>query len=862
MTFVQNNNMKNIFLLFAFLLFGNNMLKAQMPGGGMPPNGGGFDPSKMNIGRFYGKVVDDNGKGVGYATVQLYGKKMDFKTKIAKDTLWAGQFTEDNGDFNFEKLPVMGDFNLKISFLGFGEIVQTVSFQKGNFEKDLGNIRITEDSKNLKEVTVSDKANTTTLALDRKSFRVDKDISAAGGTAQDALKNVPSLSVDLDGNVSLRNGAPQIFVDGRPTTLTLAQISADAIETVEVITNPSAQFDAGGGTAGIVNIVLKKDKKLGYNGNVRVGGDSRGGGNFGGDINARGNKTNLFGSLNVNRLKNFGDGESLRNNLFGNPLSNVTQKTHNIMDGIFANGKIGVDLLLDNRNTLTLSGNYTRGIMMPSDEIMTSTDFLEPNNTRKSTYTRNSQQERNFRNAGGTVQFKHLFPKKGAEWTADFNYNRIRFKGGNDVVTLFDNGAKSQEDQSAIGRSQYYTAQVDFVNPLSDKNKLEGGIRAAGRFNRNDNNNSRLDLSTNIWTPVVQLSDHYEFQDMVYAAYSQLSRQQGKWGIQGGLRAESSIYRGELTDRDSNFAIIYPISLFPSVFITRKLNESDNLQLAYTRRVNRPNFFQTMPFTDFTDSLNLRRGNPTLIPEFTNSIELTYQNIFTKGHNLLVSLYYKQATDLITTYQFNEFNQDLNKEVVVQSFANSEFAAATGLEITLKNKFFKWLDLTSNLNTYQSNVRATNVETGLKINQLSAFFKETVAIKLPKGFALQFNGEYRTRASFTPSNNNDPFRGGPGMPPPSQNSAQGYSRAQWYMDASIRKEMFKNKASLSLSMQDVFATRKAGAYTATDFFIQDSYRIMAPQTVRLNFMYRFGKMDTSLFSRKNNKVISGGGDMM
>jgi outer membrane receptor protein involved in Fe transport len=912
---------KSYFTLIFLILVSTQMLKAQMPGGG------GFDPSKMNIGRFYGKIVDDNGRGVAYATVQLYGKKFDFNTKTLKDTLWAGQFTEDNGDFNLEKLPVVGDFNLKISFLGYGEIEKIVTFgikpppmpsevgrpntsnppksgkpedgksnpkpegktnigngfptngmpqsgggfggggfSTGNFEKDLGNIRLTEDSKMLKEAVVTDQANTATLSLDRKSYRVDKDITAAGGTAQDALKNVPTLSVDLDGNVSLRNGAPQIFVDGRPSTLSLDQISADAIESVEVITNPSAKYDAGGGTAGIVNIVLKKEKRLGYNGNVRTGVDSRGGGSFGGDINARGGKINLFGGLNLNYNKNFGDGESVRHNLFGIPNSDVTQTTHNNMQGLFANGRAGIDFLLDNRNTLTVSTNYTRGKFNPSDIITTETDFFEPSGARKSIYIRTSDQDRNFRNAGGTVQFKHLFPKKGAEWTADANFNRVRFKGGSDYVTSFDNGFKSKENQAAIGRSQYATFQSDFVNPISEKTKIDGGIRATGRFNRNDNANTRFDPLINDWVSVKQISDHYKFQDMVFAAYSQMSHQRGKWGIQVGLRAESSLYRGALTDVDSSFAIIYPISLFPSVFFTRKINESDNVQLAYSRRVNRPNFFQNLPFTDFTDSLNLRRGNPGLLPEFTNNIELTYQNIFSKGHNLLVSLYLKQASDLITTYQFKEFNTVVGKEVIVTSFANSKFASAIGSELTIKNTFFKWLDLTTNLNVYQSQLNADNVEISLKINRLSAFLKETVQMKLPKKVTFQLNGEYRTKASFTPSNNNDPFRSGPpgGGPggPPAQNSAQGYSLANYSIDASIRKEMWKNKATLSLSMQDVFATRRMGLYTATDFFNQSSYRVMAPQTVRLNFSYRFGKMDTSLFSRKNNKVNAQGNDMM
>jgi outer membrane receptor protein involved in Fe transport len=900
-----------LFVLFAFLAISPTILKAQYPGGG-PPSGG-FDPSKMNVGRFYGKVVDERGKGLGYATVKLYGKKFDPRTKTLKDTLLAGQLTADNGDFNLEKVPAAGDFNLVIDFMGYAQASQTVTFGikrpsmppgggpggkmptdttkaktaggpkpagggmptgggmpaggppgggfgMGNIEKDLGNIALKPDAKTLAEVTVTEKASLASLSLDRKSYRVDKDISVTGGTAQDALKNIPSLSVDLDGNVSLRNGAPQIFVDGRPTTLSLDQIAADAIETVEVITNPSSKYDAGGGTAGIINIVLKKEKRLGYNGNVRVGGDSRGGYNFGGDLNARGEKVNLFGAVNVNRMKGMSEGETFRQNLVGNPLSNITQTSDGLMRGLFANARAGADFLLDNRNTLTLSGNFTRGKFTPGDDITTTTDFLYPAGTVQETYMRSSAQDRNFRNLGSSVQFKHLFPKKGAEWTADANYNQVRFEGGSDFSTQYTSGKKSQEQQSGLGNGRFVTIQSDFVNPLNDKTKWEGGIRAAMRVNKNDNMNSFFDYATNEWIPVTSLSDHYKFNDNVFAAYSQLSRQAGNWGFQAGLRAESSIYKGALTDRDSSFTIAYPISLFPSFFVTHKFNETTNLQFAYTRRVNRPNFFQTMPFTDFSDSLNLRRGNPSLVPEFTNSLELSYQKIFSKGHNLLVSLYYKQATNLITTYQFTEFNTDLNKQVVITSYTNSDYAAAYGAEITLKNTFFSILDLTTNLNAYQSDVNAGNVEQNLSINRITAFFKENVQLRLPQKWTVQLNGEYRTRASFTPSNNNDPFRGGPGGG--TQNSAQGYSIANWFMDVSVKKDFLKNKASLSLSVQDIFATRRQGSYTATDFIIQESSRIMNPQTVRLNFSYRFGKMDSSLFARKNNRTNMQGNDMM
>ncbi|NJB85855.1 outer membrane receptor for ferrienterochelin and colicin [Lewinella marina] len=838
--------MRHPFLLLALLLATTTSLFAQFPGRPAP------------TGRVYGKVVDEAGAPVGYATVQVAGQVVDPATQSLKDTLLAGQFTEDNGDFNIENLAVRGNYELVISFLGYAEMRQPFDFG-GAASRDLGNLTLETSASTLSEVTVTAEASLSTLSLDRKSYRVDKDLSSAGGTAVDALKNVPSLSVDLDDNVSLRNGSPQVFIDGRPTTLSLDQISANTIESVEVITNPSAKFDAGGGAAGIVNIVLKKNQQVGYNGNLRVGGDSQGGYNLGGDLNARGEKVNAFasGMLMSNRRTSLST--TLRESYFGDPNTLISQTSESTNQGTFGNVRAGLDYFLDNRNTLTLSGSYMNGQFAPKGTITTSTDYLYASGTENASYDRFSVQDRNFSNYGAALQFKHLFPQPGAEWTADLSYNAVSFSGNSLYRNEYDSGALSQERQESTGSGSFLTLQSDFVAPLDAKTKLEGGIKATLRGNVSDQANFVNPGEGDDWTQVVQLSDYFAFNDNVFAGYLQAGREVGAWGFQAGLRAESSFYRGELADRDSSFSIDYPLSLFPSAFITRKLNETDQLQLAYTRRVNRPNFFQTMPFTDFSDSLNLRRGNPQLLPEFTTSLELSYQNIFPSGNNLLVSVYYKQATDLIAGYQFTEFNETLGEEVIVTSYANTDQATAYGAEATLKTNLFGWLDLTSNLNVYQSNVNASNLEAGLQVNRMSAFLKETAQIRLPNNFALQLNGEYRSQASFTPTTNNDAFRGGGGG---TQNTAQGYTQSVWFVDASLRKSFWDNAASLTLSVQDVFGSREFGTFTQTDFFSQETSRLMNPQTVRLNFAYRFGKMDTSLFQRKNTNNTSQGGDMI
>ncbi|HRF23472.1 MAG TPA: carboxypeptidase regulatory-like domain-containing protein, partial [Chitinophagaceae bacterium] len=309
---------------------------SQMPGGIQNGQNAG---RQMPTGSLYGKLVDSKtNKPIEYASVQLLQNRFDSATKKKMDVVIAGMLTRANGEFRLENVPVMGKLKLQVTVVGFKPYEQAVSFDlkkpdngadmsamMGAMDKDLGNIKIDIEEKVLDNVTVT--ANTSTalrLGIDRKVFNVDKNIVSAGGSAVDVMKNVPSVNVDLDGNVTMRNNAPQIFVDGRPTTMTLDQIPADIIENVEIITNPSAKFDASGGTSGIINVVLKKNKKVGYNGSVRASIDSRGKIGGGGDFNIRQEKINFFSNINYNQRKSINTGHTERTT-FGTPNTLLNQ---------------------------------------------------------------------------------------------------------------------------------------------------------------------------------------------------------------------------------------------------------------------------------------------------------------------------------------------------------------------------------------------------------------------------------------------------------------------------------------------------------------------------------------------------------
>jgi outer membrane receptor protein involved in Fe transport len=862
-------------LLMVFL---NYFGFSQMPGGG----GGrsGFGGPGANIGHFYGKIVDGKtNKGIDAVSVQLFQSKFDTTTKKRKDTIVSGMLTRANGEFSLENLPLFGSYHLKISAIGYKAIDQKVAFEMkmpkagaaqagqgggdmsqalAGIDKDLGNIKMETDQQVLENVTVTGTKPMFQMGVDRKVFNVEKSLISTGQTAQELMKNIPSVNVDIDGNVTLRNAAPTIFVDGRPTTLTLDQIPADAIESVEIITNPSAKFDASGGTAGILNIVLKKNRKTGYNGNLRAGIDSRGKFNAGGDINAKQGKVNIFASGNYNQRKSISDGTVFSENI-SDPITDVNQATHTVSNGNFAFGRAGFDYFMNNRNTITVSGMAVHGKFENTDDLNFDS-LANATEYTKGTQLTNSNME--FKNFGAALGYKHNFAKAGKELTSDLNFNSSNSSSnGLYNIQLFqpDNTPKGGEYlRQTIGNgiNKFFTGQLDFTNPISDKIKIEMGARAAIRHNENISNNYVFDPASSTYVYNESLSSNYKFDDRVFAGYVTFSQKLKTWSYQAGLRAESSDYTGTklLTGKDSTFKTNYPISLFPSFFITKDLGKKQDFQINYSRRINRPNFFQLIPFKDITNPQYPTVGNPGLKPEFTNSFEMSYQKTFQKNNSLLMSVYFKQTTDLITRYQFKDrVSDNATDSATFTSYQNANSAMAYGLEITSHNPLTKWWDMTTNVNFYNASINASNVtNAGGTTQRLSYFAKWNNSFKLPKNFSIQLSGDYQSKSVLPQSSGNGGgggrgmFGGGP------QPSAQGYINPNYGFDLAIKKEFLKNKAaSLTLSVNDILKTRKYSYYSYSSIVIQDYSRVRDQQIFRLNFNYRFGKMDVSLFKRKN-----------
>ncbi len=885
--------MKYFFVLVSCILI-NNSLFAQPPGVVGNRGGGARNGASMNIGHFYGKFIDaKTNKPIDAASVLLYGNKFDTVTKTRKEVILKTVITSQNGDFSFDGLAVMGTYKLKASAIGYKTLEKALKFdikfsqdggsdgmQKmmGMADVDLGNLKLEINPADLGNVTVTSSKQLFELGIDRKIFNVDKNLVSTGQTATEIMKTIPSLAVDIDGNVTLRNASPQIFVDGRPTTLTLDQIPADIIDKIEIITNPSAKFDASGGNAGIINIVLKKNKKNGYNGGLRVGGDSRARFTLGGDINLRQNKVNFFGSGSYFQRKSLSFSNA--NSAFNNSTAlNVFSSSDNINDGYFSFFRGGLDYFVDNRNTLSFTANFNKGRFDNEGD-----QRLDTNSTTiKSHSKRNTLSGFDFENFGGQVSYKHNFSKNGHSISADANYNSSKNSNLTDINTLVYTTTGSQKyplyQQRSIGdgSNKLLTLQIDYENQIKDNVKIESGVRAAIRdfttnnlqyINENSTSASNFLLSS-------RSSSKYKFNDQVFAAYTTYSFKYKKFSYQLGLRVESSNYTGNLltlAGKDSaNFKVNFPLSLFPSAFITYKLTDKQDLQLNFSRRINRPNFFQLLPVYDFTDPQNPSVGNPALNPEFTSSFELSYSNNYKKNANFLATAYFKYSTNLITRYVYQDVNRNIPEgqttkdSLFYTSNINANNSYTYGLELTNRFPVNKWWDLTLNLNLFNSQINANIPGQSIDNSIVTWFAKVNNNFKLSKTVSLQVSGDARSKVLLAQSGGGS--RGGGGMMwgGGQQTLAQGYTLPRYFdIDVALRKDWtWKNgrSGSLTFSMNNIFRTQ-VETYTEAIFFVQDSYRLRDPQVLRVNFSYRFGKFDLTLFKRKNTKADQGGGNDM
>ncbi|GBF18303.1 MULTISPECIES: outer membrane beta-barrel family protein [Arenibacter] len=774
-----------------------------------------YGPVAMAQVTIKGTVVEESsGQPIAYATVMVG----DNETKKPLD----GTTTMDDGSFSLETDAT--DYYIEVSFLGF----RTKTFGPPPTQGktiDLGKVALSEDAEQLQEVVVQGEVSRTEFKLDKRVFNVGKDLSTTGASALEVLNNVPSVNVNIEGRISLRGSqGVQILINGKPSIIAsdegnaLGTITADMIEKIEVMTNPSAKYDAEG-TSGIINIVLKKEERKGLNGSISVNTGAPDSHSVGVSLNRRTENFNLFTQLGVGLRDMPNDLETRNVDLINNTtiLSNGTEYRNET----YYNFVLGTDYHINDNNVLTLSGNFA----MEMEDQPSNTSFvaLDSNNAISSEWERTEVTDAKNPKFQYELQYKKDFE--------NHEDHTLLFSGlgnffGKDQSSEFLNTTISGDDNDSRQQTRtdfkeaIFTFKLDYTNPITDELTLETGAQYVMNDVSNDYEVNNFTNGAFVNDP--GLTNIFEFEQKVLGLYGTGSYEGKKWGIKGGLRLEQTDQNTLLVTTSSANEQNYG-NFFPSLHSSYKFSDKVSLQAGYSKRIYRPRMWDLNPFFNIRNNYSVRQGNPDLQPEFTDSYEIT--SIYILGPaSINFGVYHRYTTDVIERITTFENNVSTTKP------ENIGTNRATGIEFNAKYSPAKWLTLNGDFN-YNQFKRDGNFEsTVFDFSNDQWTSKLMSKIKLPSDFDLEMTGNYQSSYQTVQSDVSDML----------------------FMDMGLRKNIMKGKAVLNLSVRDLFASRVDESQIA-----QASYEVYNRRQrgtfVALGFSYGFGKGEAMQYSGQRRR---------
>ncbi|NDP19535.1 MAG: TonB-dependent receptor [Paludibacter sp.] len=769
-----------------------------------------------------GKIIDADTKSpIEFANVALI--------KTGTQTPAAGVTTDANGAFSLPDVPT-GKYILRLSFIGYNTIDYVLNVNEKAL--NLGIFKLIEDSKKLTEVEVLGQGSQMRFDIDKKVFSVDQNIAAAGGSASDVLKNIPSVKVDNEGNVSLRkDGNVEVWVNGKPSGLTadnraqvLQQMPAESIESIEVMTNPSAKFNPEG-TAGIINIVMKKNRKAGYYGSVSAGAMYPDGGRvtptLGANINYSSSKIDAYANVGYRAMSFKGANINDRYNLTGiDTVSVLRQKGEitNAYSGLFM--RAGIDFHLDTVNTLSISGFGMAGTGVSNNNISYNL-FDIKNNVDLRKYSRMNEGDGTRPSLNVNLDYKHDFNKKGTNLMASLSYSQhTRGMENNIVQKDASNVEELNINQKNEGTSRDVNFKADYTNKITETSRLEAGWQSTF--------NNRLSIATADSMkikPIIEYANDFDYNEQIHAAYLTYGNRFDDLSVQGGLRAEylqkQSTLKTPLTS-DQTFSPKPTIQLFPSMYLTYTLPKNNELQLNFTRRVNRPRGRQINPFRNYSDSTNITYGEPTLDPEYASALEFNYMKTW-DNHSLSASLYYRYIDNVIEDVRF------INNNTMESTYMNIAKVQNSGVELVAKNRLFKVVNLTSSLNLYYSKMDSTKYE-----NRLNTAI--TTTIPEQSTFSWSANIMANFMLSKTLSGQITAEYSAPTL------IAQGIESPEYQVDLGLRKTFFDKKLSVNIMAIDIFNFNKERTTTWGTGFYQINESYFHRRMLGLTVSYNFGNM--------------------
>jgi len=770
---------------------------------------------------------------IPFATAVLIDKATAKNVKIAQ--------TDVNGAFVMADLP-KGNFTFKISFVGYQTMVRdNIAITAATGTLNFGDIKMNAAKGNiLSEVTVTGQKQGMQMGIDKKIFSVDQSVISEGGSATDLLQNVPSVSTDMDGNVSLRGSSGvRVLIDGKPSLIAggnvaqiLASIPASSIESVEVITNPSAKYDAEG-QSGIINIVLKKNTKLGFNGSAAITAGNRDNYNANTNLSFQNSKVNLYGNYSYRYGNRLGGGyqdifyksDSSRT-AFANQVTRSTslEKGHN--------AKAGLDYYLAPKSVISFSGGFNSR----ENERNELLDIRQLNRAQTPVLLSNRT---NINDSYGSsydlnLDYVQKFKKPKEELSFNFGYSNGDNNNDQNYTTTVTNrnNIPLNENLSLVrvfnrGNNSNYNIQTDYSLPVGKAGKVEAGYRSQIRLGDNNQYADSILTNTNVYIENNKLINNFDSKDQVHALYLNYQNQIKDFGYQLGLRAEDARLDTHLEGYTNNVLTasegnIHYKRLYPSVFLTQKLKGDNQVQLSYTRRVNRPRPWDTNPFLDVSDPLNYRGGNPNLLPEDVHSFELGYSKYWKKV-TLTSSLYFRQTNDVIQRVRSSPVNG-----IITSTPQNLSRQINSGLELIGRFDLVKALNFTTNVNLYQAKFDG---DARFDIPNSKGFSWNanlTANLTVVKNLSIQARGDYRAPEVM----------------------AQGKRNAMYGIDGGAKYDFPNKKASLSFNVRDVFNTRRWSMTTEDKFTIVDFERQMQGTMGNLTFSYRFGKTTFTATKKK------------
>lgn len=765
-------------------------------------------------GEIKGTIIDNiTNKNVEFASVALY----DNETK----EIIEGGLSGTDGSFKFTKIK-KGTYKIEIDFIGYKKYIsKNISINKDNNNIDLGRIKLLQDVAMISDVTVTAERTYIENKIDKKVVNIGKDLLTAGASAADIMTNIPSVDIDIDGNVSLRgNENVRILIDGRPTNMTseelFATIPAENIDKVEIITNPSAKYDPDG-ISGILNIILKKDKKLGFNGSATAGigsaNEFSGVNKYNGSLNLNYNKGNwnVFANYGYRNDKKAYSGDYTRTITDSDGLEQqIIQESEGAYGRISNSLKTGFDYSFSDKNLIGYTANIRKSERSKFEEIEYVSTPVQKSGT---------DSERNMNSLSHDIVFNHKFNE---EKYIEFNAYREDTKYDGQNIFNFETGSVIQpsENDSSNGSNDLTTAQFDFTND-NDSYKLEFGAKAHAR-----NMDSDYQYFTTSETPDVGRSNRFIYSEKIYSAYTNYGKKWEKWSVQAGLRLEQANTTSTLvgdTPYDNNY-----FNFYPSVFFTRKIGSTNEIGFSYSKRVSRPSTRQLNPAQMYSDTLSIRTGNPLLNPEFTNSLETSYTKYW-KGGSFNTAVFYRYTTDKIQRVkEVNEFG------VSTTSYGNIATAQEIGFEASIMTKIFDWWSINASTNLYYTNLDTD--DPNYSNDGVNWFSRVNNTFKLSPSWSVQASGRYSAKRVIP----------------------QGYIDPMYKADLGVKKTILNKKGTIGFRLSDVFNTMEFGYTTSGDGFEEVGGRKRESRVAYLTFTYNFGESNKK--KNRSKQEGSGGGD--